>query len=157
MQHCPDEQPGCEPGNYLLYIRIWQPTVLSPGRLGIFEFEAGDYLYVGSAHGSGGLRARLRRHQALAGTSVRHWHIDYLLAIGKPLGSWWTTADGGGECAWAELLGEYGPREPRGFGSSDCRCAGHLIFMSDDRALDMAVRRLKMNLGGDLHYSVLET
>jgi Uri superfamily endonuclease len=151
-----DEQPGREPGIYLLDIQLRQPTVLSPGRLGPTDFEAGRYLYIGSARGPGGLRARIMRHRGLAETSARHWHVDHLLAVGDLQGSWWTTADGANECAWAELLGGYAVREPYGFGSSDCRCAGHLIFARDGRVLEIALRQLGNQTAGDLHYSVLQ-
>ncbi|MEJ2012048.1 MAG: GIY-YIG nuclease family protein [Anaerolineales bacterium] len=157
MKAYPHEQPGCEPGTYLLDIQLRRPIILSPGRLGTFEFEAGQYLYIGSARGAGGVRARLRRHQALAKTNVRHWHVDDLLAAGDLRGSWWTNANGANECAWAELLGGYGAREPVGFGSSDCRCAGHLVFMSSGHALEAAVHQLRNQTDGDLHYSVLQT
>lgn len=51
------------------------------GKLGgsVRRLAPGLYLYVGSAYGPGGLRARLRRH--LEGVRKRlKWHIDYLLA-----------------------------------------------------------------------------
>ncbi|HYA22015.1 MAG TPA: DUF123 domain-containing protein [Thermoproteota archaeon] len=41
-------------------------------------FHPGLYLYVGSARGPGGLRARVARH--LRRDKVRKWHIDYLTA-----------------------------------------------------------------------------
>ena len=50
------------------------------GALGRREFAEGSQIYVGSAHGSGGL-ARVERHIRLALRRDRspRWHIDYLL------------------------------------------------------------------------------
>jgi Uri superfamily endonuclease len=48
------------------------------GSLGTFTFAPGFYLYIGSARGPGGLRARIERH--LRKDKVKRWHIDYLTA-----------------------------------------------------------------------------
>ncbi|HEX9029228.1 MAG TPA: DUF123 domain-containing protein, partial [Anaerolineales bacterium] len=50
------------PGSYVLYLRLSQRLELGVGRLGRLSFPAGEYLYLGSAGGPGGLRARLGRH-----------------------------------------------------------------------------------------------
>ena len=47
-------------------------------RFGKLTLAAGQYAYVGSAHGPGGLRARVGRH--LRAEKPLHWHIDYLTA-----------------------------------------------------------------------------
>jgi len=44
------------------------------GKLGVLPLQPGFYVYVGSAHGPSGLRARLAHH--LGPGSRRHWHID---------------------------------------------------------------------------------
>ncbi len=61
------------------------PLSLSTGRHGTVRLGPGAYLYVGSALGPGGLRARLERH--LCGKRRRaHWHIDkFILAGAKPV------------------------------------------------------------------------
>ena len=68
--------PG--PGSYLLWLYLPQSQDLSIGKLGTFKFPAGEYIYLGSAHGPGGLRARLGRN--LRGSGAVHWHIDGLRA-----------------------------------------------------------------------------
>jgi Uri superfamily endonuclease len=89
----------------------------------------GPYLYVGSARGAGGLRARVGRH--LLGGGARHWHIDYLRADAEVLGAFYTVTDRMLECEWSQTLAQL----PRAFipvphfGSSDCKsgCTAHLI------------------------------
>lgn len=63
-------------GTYCLILRnrvAWRGPV---GRLQDCGFAAGWYVYVGSAFGTGGLRARLRHHLRISGRP--RWHIDYL-------------------------------------------------------------------------------
>jgi len=101
---------------------------LQVGRLGTFTFPRGIYIYAGSALGPGGLRCRLRRHLQGPETGKFHWHIDYLSAravdkdfavvpTSKPL-----------ECALNRAVAELESSRivAAGFGSSDCRCPGHL-------------------------------
>ncbi len=47
-------------GTYVLVMRLGRLRRVRVGRLGVQEFPAGLYLYVGSAFGPGGLRARIR-------------------------------------------------------------------------------------------------
>jgi Uri superfamily endonuclease len=74
---------------------------------------------VGSAFGSGGLRARIGYH--LESTAEPHWHIDYFLQVATPVEIWLTTANRKLEHRWAELLEDApGFRVPiLRFGSSD--------------------------------------
>ena len=51
-----------ERGSYALHLRLARSRVLQIGRLGRFTFPAGEYIYVGSALGAGGLRSRVGRH-----------------------------------------------------------------------------------------------
>ncbi len=103
---------------------------LQIGRLGFFEVVRGYYIYVGSAFGPGGLRARLSHH--LQSTSKPHWHIDYLLQVARPVEIWCTVADQKLEHQWAGLL-QHAPNFrvpiPR-FGASDYHRSrlSHLYF-----------------------------
>ena len=89
---------------------------------------AGLYCYAGSAHGPGGLRARLARHLAKE-KSIR-WHVDQLTIRASSLHVWaWLD---GSECDLAQHLQaqEAFSIPMPGFGSSDCsQCESHL-FMS---------------------------
>jgi Uri superfamily endonuclease len=49
-------------GVYMLHLYVPLPRPLVIGRLGQSNLPAGHYFYVGSAHGAGGLRARVGRH-----------------------------------------------------------------------------------------------
>jgi len=106
-------------GTYVLIASVLQMKRIEIGRLGLFDIIPGYYAYVGSAFGSGGLRARLGHH--LESTADRHWHIDYLLQVAQPVEIWYTTADRKLEYHWAELLEKApGFRIPIArFGSSD--------------------------------------
>lgn len=117
------------PGTYVLLVRLDTPLALTPGRLGEVVLPAGLLAYVGSAHGPGGLRARLLRH--LRRDKPAHWHVDALTAA-APVAEIWLRASGERlECGWARALASRpGVREPvRGFGSSDCRCRSHLLAL----------------------------
>lgn len=115
------------PGGYALALRLTRSRSLAVGRLGQFEFRAGVWLYVGSARGPGGLRARVGRHWR--GPVRPRWHIDYLRQAAEPLGVAMRLADVSLECRWASLLADATPCTPgpQGFGASDCHCASHLF------------------------------
>ena len=126
----PDQGLTAARGLYALALHLSQPREIGVGALGTHAFTAGYYVYVGSAWGSGGLAARVKRH--LRGGGKRHWHIDYLRAQADPVAFWWkkNVRD---ECAWADrLLAHPDARVviPR-FGASDCSCPAHLAYVGD--------------------------
>ena len=61
-------------GTYVLIMSVSQMQRLDVGSLGVCEVVPGYYLYVGSAFGSGGLRARIGHH--LESVAAPHWHLD---------------------------------------------------------------------------------
>jgi Uri superfamily endonuclease len=116
-------------GTYVLVIALDRSQNIIIGRRGGFHFPAGFYIYVGSALGPGGLRARLVRH--LRAEKRLHWHIDFLLrsARARVVQVWTRESAARLECEWARAMMQWpGARiiVPR-FGASDCRCASHLI------------------------------
>jgi Uri superfamily endonuclease len=117
------------PGSYALHIMLCAPLHLFIGRLGRFAFPAGDYIYLGSACGPGGLRARVRHHARDA--SRPRWHLDWLRPHGILAGGWYVTGRAALECTWSQsLAGMCGAVIPApGFGASDCRCGctAHLV------------------------------
>jgi Uri superfamily endonuclease len=128
-----------EPGSYLLWLQLRQMQVLKVGRLGRFNFPSGDYIYLGSAQGPGGLRARLGRH--LLGSGKPHWHIDHLRAATQVRGFGYQIRllESGSathlpvECDWSQklaTLSEVNLPVPD-FGASDCRsgCSAHLVHI----------------------------
>ena len=115
-------------GTYLLLMACDQQTDLRIGRLGKLVTEPGYYLYVGSAFGPGGIRARIRHHRAVA--TRPHWHIDYLRAAAGLIEAWYIAGD---RCEhdWARALAQSGLVQAplKGFGSSDCNCFTHLFYL----------------------------
>ncbi len=90
------------PGTYVLWVHVDQPLTLAVGRLGTVTLPAGTYAYVGSAHGPGGLRARLHRH--LRAEKPLHWHIDYLTTAAPVVAIGLRVSPEPLECVWAREL-----------------------------------------------------
>lgn len=111
-------------GLYIAVFRLAAAQTIRVGRLGRFEFPAGYYFYVGS--GQRRLGARLERH-ARRRKPLR-WHIDYLSTRAEMLGAILLAGDRSAECATAAALAECMARHIEGFGASDCRCGGHLLY-----------------------------
>jgi Uri superfamily endonuclease len=65
-----------DPSSYQLVIAVARPVRCAVGRLGVFEFPAGRYVYTGSAKRN--FEARIARH--LRQEKALRWHIDFLLA-----------------------------------------------------------------------------
>lgn len=109
------------------------------GRLGIFTFPAGYYLYLGSAHS--GLWPRLQRH--LRREKKLRWHIDYLRRQAQVIEVWYLVSAEPVECLWAQaaatMLGAWIPVP--GFGSSDCRCRSHLIHYAERPGFELFQER----------------
>jgi Uri superfamily endonuclease len=117
------------PGAYALHLSLARSQIIRVGRLGRHHIPAGHYLYCGSAHGAGGLQARIGRH--LRGEGVVHWHIDTLRAVAGVQGIFYTVTDRALECEWSQALARLAHAfipVPR-FGATDCRsgCRAHLI------------------------------
>ncbi len=110
--------------SYQLLIEITRPLRCAIGRLGLFDFPAGRYLYTGSARRN--LDARIARH--LRGDKRPHWHIDYLLAApGVRIVD--VVRSARAECALNRSA--RGSVPCTGFGASDCRagCGAHLKYL----------------------------
>lgn len=117
------------PGTYAVSFTLPEARKVSIGRLGWFDFPASQYVYLGSARGPGGLRARLGRH--IRGNGLAHWHIDYLRPHLELGAVGYLLASENLECAWSRSLATTpGASLPApGFGASDCLqgCPAHLI------------------------------
>lgn len=116
-------------GAYALLLRLQSATPL-PDRFG-GVLAPGVYCYLGSAYGSGGIRARCQWH--LRGNKSKRWHIDWLTTQAETIGV--VARPGLTECmlttALLELPGVTVPVD--GFGSSDCRrCPAHLLRAGPD-------------------------
>ena len=112
-------------GTYALILQLSLPCRIKVGRLGLMEFPAGLYIYVGSAFGPGGLRARIAHHMKRA--SRPHWHIDHLRRVCDVEEVWYVEGERL-ECTWARRLLRNSAAVPvPGFGCTDCRCNSHLF------------------------------
>jgi len=131
-----------QPGTYALVLLSTKSAPVRIGKLGSLQLQPGFYVYVGSAHGSGGLKSRVGHH--LKATARPHWHIDYLRAHTQPEEVWYAIDRNRWECRWTDCLSQLrGASVPlKGFGSSDCHCGSHLFFFSTRPAKAAFARRL---------------
>ncbi len=111
-------------GVYIAAFHLSGNRKIQVGRLGVFEFPAGIYYYVGSAQRN--LHARLDRHARK--DKPLQWHVDYLSARGRMLGAIVFDGAKNRECELAEELSQLCVRPMKRFGASDCRCGGHLFY-----------------------------
>ncbi len=125
-------------GNYVLVCHCDCSFEFNHRILGAYLITPGWYLYVGSAHGSGGLRSRILRH--LAKDKKTHWHIDHLKKEMSIRQIWFEVSEANLECMIANaILSAAGAEVPvPGFGASDCRegCLAHLIRFPREIAPD---------------------
>ena len=107
--------------SYSLIIKLKKVSVISVGKLGIYKFPKGQYIYTGSAKKN--LEARINRH--LLQYKNLHWHIDYLLA-NESTNIINVERSKLHECDLNKSI--KGAIIVPGFGSSDClkKCGSHL-------------------------------
>lgn len=135
-----DLPPAGTTGAYALMFALEKPLEAQVGRLGPILLPEGYAVYVGSALGPGGLRARIERH--FRPTKRVHWHIDAITTLIRPQAWYCDTSGRRLECQWVQTLaGLPGAGIPlAGFGSSDCRsgCPAHFIHFPPHRLPDLA-------------------
>jgi Uri superfamily endonuclease len=126
------------PGAYALVVALVRTVRLAIPSLGEPSLMPGRYVYCGSAWGSGGIAARVRRH--LRPSRKLHWHIDYLLAAGQIVEV--CGVAGARECSLVSDImrglrgGQHAGQPIAGFGSSDCRvCRAHLLSVESHFSL----------------------
>lgn len=128
------------PGVYHLVLRLRRARTIQVGRLGRFGFDAGYYVYTGSA--MGGLEARIARHRRRR--KKLWWHIDYLLRQAELVDVVAVPTSGRIECELnRRVLSLPGAAVPvKGFGASDCSCVTHLVRFGQGRATIPALEGL---------------
>jgi len=149
-----------QPGTYAVVLELVESRNLKVGHLGGFGFPVGYYVYLGSARGPGGLRARLSRH--LRWVLKPYWHIDYLVASALLRGYAYVVfgsleaEPGPTECAWSQaVLSMSDAAVPVSkFGASDCRsgCPAHLVHFPDKNFL--GTLPVVLNLTGDTYFFI---
>ena len=133
---------GRRPGIYALLFVLARETTLTVGRLGRLTFPGGCYVYVGS--GMAGVGNRIRHH--LRPHPHPRWHLDYLLPRGEPAAIIAGHTSQPLECPLAASLGRRF-KVFRCFGSSDCRCRGHLFHNEELPPMANAVLDAIQGLG----------
>jgi Uri superfamily endonuclease len=135
-------------GTYALILSCTSSAHFQIGCLGTLWLQPCYYVYLGSALGPGGLRARIAHHQ---NPSTRpHWHIDYLRVHTQIHCIWFSYGARRREHQWARVVKTMsGAKIPLlGFGASDCDCQSHLYCfkrcpsrISFQRGLESLVKR----------------
>ncbi len=116
---------------YALLMELEASARIEIGKLGIYDFPRGYYVYVGSAKRN--LDARIARHLRRGEGKVKRWHVDYLLekAVIKRIFLYDL-----GECQLNQEVFELpgATSIAPGFGSSDCRagCGSHLAHFPEE-------------------------
>ncbi|NPA91596.1 MAG: GIY-YIG nuclease family protein [Chloroflexi bacterium] len=128
-----------EPGTYALIFHVTRTCTCVVGKRGTVTLSPGYYVYVGSAHGPGGLAARLRRH--LREGKRLHWHIDYITQHVAPVAVLYAVGREPQECMWVQqVLDRPGTLVPMfGLGSGDCRsgCPAHFLRVTEETLQEM--------------------
>ncbi|MBT5872291.1 MAG: GIY-YIG nuclease family protein [Candidatus Latescibacteria bacterium] len=122
------------PGTYIIVMRSGQEASLQIRSWGRIELRRGWYIYVGSAFGPGGIRARVSRH--FREDKAKHWHIDDITALARPQSAWFSVESQRLEHTWATVCQQSDEfTAVRGFGCSDCTCYSHLFFAGKEPSL----------------------
>ena len=141
-------------GTYALVLEAHSHEVIVIGRLGEMTVVPGYYIYVGSAFGSGGLKARLSHHCRIS--SKPHWHMDYLRKVCNIRKIWFTGDDEARESCWVAIFsGMSGVMQPlSGFGATDSKHETHLFRVSEFPVIEYFIEALNNRITD--HAPVLE-
>jgi len=115
-----------ERGTYALIMHCRKTGHTTIGKLGRVALHPGFYIYVGSALGPGGIKARVSRHRRRG--KKLHWHIDYLRRHTALIETWTKAGAINCEHDWATALATRYEIAHGRFGASDCRCLTHLFY-----------------------------
>ena len=123
----PEPASSSRTGTYVLVLIATAAARLAVGRRLQLELAPGFYLYVGSAFGPGGVRARVDHHRKVSARP--HWHIDFLRPHVRLDGVWYSLDPVRREHQWAAVLADAMPASTAvtGFGATDCGCGSHLF------------------------------
>ena len=158
-------------GVYIMVMHLDHELDLEIGSKGMMHFNAGYYMYVGSAKAN--LTKRIERHKRKR--KKMHWHLDYfrghcemiaavpIRTSGWPLKSWSLThepypsmpscpdpdVEVSVECALADAVRAIAEWDVPKFGCSDCDCTSHLFGMTENpihnKAFMDVVEEFRMN------------
>jgi len=114
-------------GSYCIVAFLPEDCEIEVGKLGTFLFPSGLYVYTGS--GLSSLEGRIGRH--LGKEKKKKWHIDYFLERAAPVGFLPLISSEKKECKINSVFLKKGKVVAKGFGSSDCKCPSHLVYLGD--------------------------
>ena len=105
-------------------MKISEKITIKTGKLGVFKFPEGQYIYTGSA--AKNMEHRIKRH--LKKVKKIHWHID-CLTTHPAVEIVEVRRSEKNECSLNKKTN--GRITAPGFGASDCKegCSGHLKYM----------------------------
>ena len=120
-------------GAYILCLELSKSISVQIGKLGMLDFQAGFYYYVGSAFNPKQkypLEKRIIRHLKPLKFKNMHWHIDYVLAIKdiRVHSIFMIPSRSKEECEIAAIIKESTESDISRFGCSDCKCTSHLFY-----------------------------
>lgn len=133
-------------GVYVMVMYLDHELDLEIGSKGMMHFNAGYYMYVGSAKAN--LTKRIERHKRKR--KKMHWHLDYFrghceMIAGLPI----RTSRQDAECALADAVRVIAGWSVPKFGCSDCDCKSHLFGMTENpihnKAFMDVVEEFRMN------------
>ncbi|MEE9116215.1 MAG: GIY-YIG nuclease family protein [Thermoplasmata archaeon] len=119
-------------GSYCIAAFLPEDADIEIAKLGTFSFRRGMYVYTGSALSS--LEGRIGRH--IGKEKKMKWHIDFFLEMAEVLGFISIVSSKREECSINSKFLEEGEVLAKGFGSSDCRCPSHLVYLGDQPHLE---------------------
>ena len=118
-------------GTYALVLKSESVGMVQIGQWGVLNLNRAHYIYVGSAFGPGGVKARVQRHYRAS--KSKHWHIDYLREVTEPVGVAYCHDSERLEHKWAQLIADAAKFFMiKGFGCTDCRCDSHLFVAPEN-------------------------
>lgn len=110
---------------YAIFLTLPEEQDITIGALGTFHFPKGNYVYIGSAKKN--IVKRTERHYEKH--KKLRWHLDYFRPYCE-ITKIQSYEEKQGECALAADFAQNGSIPVKKFGSSDCKCPGHLILLS---------------------------
>lgn len=116
-------------GSYVIVFTVESAVTIEVGAHGVVEFAIGEYGYIGSANGQGGIESRVGRHleTARGNTENLFWHIDYVLDVDEISVSSVFYSQEIEECDIFEYLSSKRVQAVDSLGASDCSCRSHIV------------------------------
>lgn len=119
-------------GVYCLVLSLDKEKGIRIGRKRL-KFPEGFYCYVGSALNN--LKKRIERHIRISSMGRKagplQWHIDYLTDQANVVNFKTIETDKRIECKLSEMIKDLADGTVKDFGSSDCKCRGHLHYFKE--------------------------